>query len=50
MILLLTVSSCRSDKEVNKEIKKDYYEVLENYVINNKEYDNFLLIPANKSS
>ena len=48
MILLLTVSSCRSDKEVNKEIKKDYYEVLENYVINNKEYDNFLLIPANK--
>lgn len=48
VLLLLTVSSCRSDKQVNKEIKTEYYEVLENYVINHKEYDDFLLIPANK--
>lgn len=46
-ILLLIVSSCKSEKQVKKEIKIEYYEVLENYVINHEEYDNFLLIPAN---
>ncbi|MBR6264845.1 MAG: hypothetical protein IKR05_16760, partial [Prevotella sp.] len=48
-VLLFIFSSCyHDDKSVNNEIQKDYYNAIKEFVMSKKEYDQFLLISANK--
>jgi len=47
-LLLIVLSNCQSDKIVRKTINEDFYEAIKEYVQSEKEYDQFLLIPADK--
>lgn len=49
VLLFVFFSSCyHDDKSVNNEIQKDYYNAIKEFVMSKKEYDQFLLISANK--
>ena len=48
LVLILYFTGCYSGKYVKKGIQKNYYEAIKEYVDSNKDYNQFLLIPADK--